>query len=318
MYYPSTRLLSILDLLRAHGQLTATALAQYLEVDVRTVRRYVTMLQDLGMPVETVHGRHGGYRLRSGYRMPPLVLSDDEMLALTLGMLFARKLGLVGTVKASEVAVAKMTRVMPETLRQQVQMLDETLLMEVAPPYLPVASGTILALSLAVYQHQRVWLRYRSREQRETERHFDPYQLVYTIGLWYVIGYCHLRQSVRTFRLDRILALRLCDDMFTRPADFDALELVRQSIARTPGTWLAEVVLLTGMEEARRQISSAMAVLRADREGVFMQCYVEDLEHLAHFLLGLDCAFVVRSPPELRAELRKLSAKAAALAGYAA
>jgi predicted DNA-binding transcriptional regulator YafY len=158
-----------------------------------------------------------------------------------------------------------------------------------------------------------VWLRYRSREERETERQFDPYNLVYTIGLWYVIGFCHLRQDVRTFRLDRIQELRLVNDTFTRPANFDAMERVRMSIARTPGTWLAEVLLLTNMTEARRMVSSAMAVLHGDPHGVVMHCYVEDLGQLAHFLLGLACDFVVRYPPELRGELRKLAVRAAAM-----
>jgi predicted DNA-binding transcriptional regulator YafY len=234
-------------------------------------------------------------------------------LALKLGMLLVRKWGQVGSLKAADLALAKLTRVMPETLRQQVQMLDETLLMEMAAPYLPVASASILTLSLATHQHQRVWLRYRSRQQRETERQFDPYNLVYTIGLWYVVGYCHLRQDVRTFRLDRIQELRLRNDTFTRPANFDAMERVRMSIARTPGTWLAEVLLLTSMTEARRMVSSAMALLHGDPHGVVMHCYVEDLGRLAHTLLGLECDFVVRHPPELRAELRKLAARAAAL-----
>jgi predicted DNA-binding transcriptional regulator YafY len=317
MYYPSTRLLSILDLLRARGQLKATDLSQYLEVDVRTVRRYIVMLQDLGMPVETVHGRHGGYCLRAGYRMPPIAFSDDELLALTLGMLYVRKLGLAGTVKAADVAIDKMTQAMPESLRQQVQVLDQTLLMEMAVPNLPVTSATIFTLSMATYQRRRLWMHYRSREQRETERHFDPYQLVSTIGLWYVIGYCHLRQDIRTFRLDRIQALHLCDDTFTRPVEFNAWEGVRQSIARTPGTWLAEVLLLTTMEEAKRLVSSAMAVLRADPQGVLMYCYVEDLANLAHFLLGLECTLVVRQPPELRNELQMLAAKAMKLANSA-
>jgi predicted DNA-binding transcriptional regulator YafY len=206
---------------------------------------------------------------------------------------------------------------MPESLRQQVQVLDQTLLMEMAVPNLPVTSATIFTLSMATYQRRRLWMHYRSREQRETERHFDPYQLVSTIGLWYVIGYCHLRQDIRTFRLDRIQALHLCDDTFTRPVEFNAWEGVRQSIARTPGTWLAEVLLLTTMEEAKRLVSSAMAVLRADPQGVLMYCYVEDLANLAHFLLGLECTLVVRQPPELRNELQMLAAKAMKLANSA-
>ena len=95
MYHPTTRVLAVLELLQARGRLSGPELAERLEVDLRTVRRYVTMLQDLGIPVEAERGRHGGYRLRPGFRLPPLVFSDDEALALTLGLLSARRLGLV-------------------------------------------------------------------------------------------------------------------------------------------------------------------------------------------------------------------------------
>ena len=94
MYHPTTRVLTVLELLQARGRLTGRELAERLEVDLRTVRRYVTMLQDLGIPVEAERGRHGGYRLRPGFRLPPLLFTDDEALAIMLGLLAARRLGL--------------------------------------------------------------------------------------------------------------------------------------------------------------------------------------------------------------------------------
>ncbi|MDP9471495.1 MAG: HTH domain-containing protein [Chloroflexota bacterium] len=100
MYHPTTRVLTTLELLQAHPQLSGIDLAARLEVDRRTVRRYVTMLQDLGIPVEAERGRHGGYRLRPGFKLPPMVFTDDEALALTLGLLTARRLGLPGAVPA--------------------------------------------------------------------------------------------------------------------------------------------------------------------------------------------------------------------------
>ena len=149
MYYPATRLLTVMDLLRARGQMTGAELAAQLEVDVRTVRRYVTMLQDLGMPVETGRGRAGGYRLKANYRLPPIIFSADEVLALALGVLFARHLGGAGTVKAAESAIAKMERVMPPALREQVRIMDATLTVSLPTPETALAAETITTLGLA-------------------------------------------------------------------------------------------------------------------------------------------------------------------------
>lgn len=318
MYYPSTRLLSILDLLRAHGQMKATDLAAQLEVDVRTVRRYISMLQDMGMPVETERGRHGGYRLRPGYKLPPLVLAEGEVLTLTLGLLVAQRMGFTHGTEPIDVTVAKLDRVVPSALREAMETVNEALITRLPLPYVPVDSNTVLTLSTAVYQQRRVSLRYTSRSGRETERLLDPYGVVYTIGLWYVAGYCHLRQDLRTFRVDRITGVELCEEGFERPESFETLEFVESSIARTPGVWRAEVLLHVDMEEARRIIPSSMAILTPDAHGTKMHCYVSDLERLARFLLGLECGVVVRHPPQLRDALRALAQKALRLAEGAA
>lgn len=313
MYYPSTRLLSILELLRSHGHLTGAALAEHLEVDVRTVRRYVTMLQDLGMPIETERGRYGGYRLRPNYRLPPIAFSEDEVLALALGLLFARRLGGAGTVRAAESAIAKMERVLPDGLREQVGMMNETLAMRVPLPGMEVVSETVMTLSLATHRNQRVWLRYRAANQGESHRKVDPYSLVHTLGMWYVVGHCHLRQALRTFRLDRIVEVDACDEVFAPPDHFDALEFVEDSIAHTPSGWLCEVLLLTTMEHAKRLIPPATAMLEPDPQGVAMRCFVDNLDRFALFLAGLDCPLVVRGPTALHEALATLAARAAGL-----
>src|ERR687885_100040 len=105
MYRPTTRVLAVLELRQSHGRMTGAELARRLEVDVRTARRYIEVLQDLGIPVEAERGRYGAYRLRPGYKLPPLMFTDDEGLALTLGLLVARRLGLGGTAPAIEGAL---------------------------------------------------------------------------------------------------------------------------------------------------------------------------------------------------------------------
>ena len=130
MYHPTTRVLTVLELLQAHRQMSGPRLAERLEVDVRSVRRYITMLQDLGIPIEAERGRYGNYRLMRGFKLPPLMLTEDEALALTLGLLVAKRLGLTIAAPAVEGALAKIDRVLPEALRERVQAVQETLVLD--------------------------------------------------------------------------------------------------------------------------------------------------------------------------------------------
>ncbi len=313
MYYPSTRLLTVLDLLMTRGQMNASELAQHLEVDARTIRRYISMLDDMGAPVETIQGRHGGYRVRANYKLPPLMFSDDEALALTLGLWFTRRLGIAGMVKSTEAAVAKMERVMPAPLREHIRMFEAALVMEV-PTTSSIDSEKIMLLSRAIYEHQQVWIRYRTRDDRGSERAVDPYGLVHRFGFWYLAGYCHLRQDLRLFRADRIEKLSAIEEPFSKPENFDLLKFVDATIARTPGVWLTEVLLKTTLDEARKLVPPTMAMLSQRSEGVIMFSYVENLMWIARFLLSLPCPVEIRAPNELRDELRKVAQRALEIA----
>src|ERR1700759_2138900 len=119
MYHPTTRVLTVLEMLQSHASMSGKELAERLEVDGRTVRRYVTMLQDLGIPIEAERGRYGAYRLRPGYKLPPLMFTPEEALASTLGLLAARKLGLTAPAADVEGAIAKLERVLPLSLRDK-------------------------------------------------------------------------------------------------------------------------------------------------------------------------------------------------------
>ncbi len=312
MYFPTTRVLTILELLQSRQQLSGPELAERLEVNTRTVRRYITMLQDLGIPVEAERGRYGAYRLRPGFKLPPLMFTEDEALALTLGLLAARRLGLAATAPAVEGALAKIERVLPLTLRQRVQAIQETLILDFPQTGATPRSEVLVTLSAAAQQCRRAWLRYLSWQSEETERAVDLYGLyglVYRGGFWYAVGYCHLRTGLRVFRLDRILHAEMHDETYTRPDDFDALGYVLRSLVNVPATWHIEVLLETTLEEARQRVPPVIATLEQAPDGVLMLCSVGNLEWITHFLVGLDCSFVVRHPPELRDELRKLADK---------
>src|SRR5437016_7514436 len=149
MYFPTTRVLTVLEMLQSHQRLSGPDIAERLEVNTRTVRRYITMLQDLGIPVEAERGRYGAYRLRPGFKLPPLMFTEDEALALTLGLLAARRLGLTATAPAVEGALAKIERVMPATLRARVRAVQETLVIDDSSSYGAPASATVLTFSIA-------------------------------------------------------------------------------------------------------------------------------------------------------------------------
>ncbi len=317
MYHPTTRVLTVLELLQSHRQMSGPKLAERLEVDIRSVRRYITMLQDLGIPIEAERGRYGTYRLRPGFKLPPLMFTEDEALALTLGLLAAKRLGLAVAAPAVEGALAKVDRVLPPALRERVQAVQETLVLDIVSPDMYVSSpggSMLLTFSTAAQQERQVWMRYRAGSTEETERTVDPYGLVYHGGLWYAVGYCHLRDGLRVFRLDRVLGAELREEGFTRPGDFDSLQYLARTLATMPGTWAVEVLLETTLEAAQQRVPATLATLEEVPDGVVLRCYAQSLDWIAHFLAGLRCPLVVHEPPELREALRRLAAEIAQLA----
>jgi predicted DNA-binding transcriptional regulator YafY len=283
-------------------------------VDERTVRRYVTMLRDLGIPVEAELGRYGAYRLRPGFKLPPLMFSDDEALAVVLGLLAARRMGLTVDVTATEGALAKIERVLPETLRSQVQAVSGVLTLDLRQAAQTPASDVVMAVSVGAQESRRVWLRYRSSSgwhgapDAETEREIDPYGVVYRTGRWYCVGYCHLREEPRLFRLDRVLEAQLREERFARPAGFDCLAFVVRTLATLPRELPLNVLIRTTMEEARQVMLPGAGTLEEADGGVVLHGTVQSPEWMAHYLAGLGWPFEVREPIELKAALKRHAA----------
>jgi predicted DNA-binding transcriptional regulator YafY len=313
MYHPTTRVLTILEILQARGSLSGAELARRLEVDRRTVRRYITMLQDLGIPIEGTRGLAGGYRLRAGYKLPPLMLTDDEALGILLSLIAARRQGIPADPHTIEGALAKIERVLPEGLRRRFHAVQSSVafLAGKATPQPP--GEMVMLLSMAVSQQRRVLLRYRSYRE-ETERGVDPYGLVLHWNHWYLVGWCHLRQSIRVFRLDRILDAVTQESTFTRPDPFDCLEYLLHSFATAQWGHSVEVLLETTMAHARRCIPAGSALFEQTEKGVVIRSHTERLDEVARILLFLACPFVIRRPAELRDALRAVAAEAAAMA----
>lgn len=314
MYSPTTRLLTILELLQSYKQLSGSEIARRLEVDGRTVRRYIVMLQDMGFPVEAERGPYGTYQLQRGYKMPPLMFTDSEAIALTLGLISMREFHFPVDVAAVEGALAKTERVMPEKLLQQARSLHEAIAFNVTIP--PVFHNAFISiLSTAVQQRQQVFLRYHSFNGSDSERLFDPYGIVFNEGYWYTAGYCHLREGLRTFRLDRVVALEPREGNFVRPTDFDALAFVIGGLGRGEGQQQIEVFMETTLEHALEIIPPIMGSVEAVENGVMFRRAPYPLQWIAHMLMTLEFPVQIRQTEELRGMVRTLGKRALYLAG---
>lgn len=314
MPHPTTRTLALLELLQARPGLTGAEIARRLEIDERTVRRYASRLVELGIPVVASRGRYGGYRLLPGFRLPPLMLDDDEATAVVLGLIAGRSLGLATTTTgvAAESALAKLQRVLPASLRERVAAVESSLGLTL-PPRGGRAPETAIVLSLAAAAHQRrrVRIRYGSYRGDASERSLDPYGLVVHGGGWYVTGHDHLRGEVRTFRLDRIIGASLTDERFSPPDDFDPVRTVTESLARVPYAHEVSVVFTeVTLAEVRRRIPPTVGELsELDSGGVLLRTRAEQLDGMAKMLAGLGWPFAIQRPDELRTAVRDLARK---------
>jgi predicted DNA-binding transcriptional regulator YafY len=304
MYHPTSRVLAVLELLQSHRRMTGQELAQRLEVNIRTLRRYVTMLQDLGIPIIAERGRYGAYTLGAGFRLPPMMFTNDEALALELGLLAAEQLHMTEQGFAIKSARAKLEYVMPLELQTRSRALSQTIRLGLEAYASPASTQIMLTVSSATDERQRLFLRYRPENEGVSEREFDPYGITFRRGRWYVVGWCHLRQAIRSFRMDRILEARSLDFRFSSPEDFDALKHVQEAIALLPRAFSFEILLKTDMLTAQRYIFDILGVLEPCDGGVLMRGGAEELPWLAQVLSGLPFGFVIHEPQELRQVLR--------------
>ncbi len=309
MTHSATRVLAVLELLQTHGSMSGTALAQRLDVDGRTVRRYIANLEEMGIPITSERGRDGGYALVPGFKMPPLMFSADEALALSVGLLAARGLGLAEAAPAVASAQAKLERIMPESLRQRLRAIDETVQLDVSNGRAAHDNAPLVALSAAAKKRQRVRLQYCSAKNSDSVREFDPYGLVYRSGAWYVAGMCHLRHGVRTFRLDRVQDVTPLAQYFGRPEGFDSLSHLTHAIATLPRAHAVEVLLKTDLHTARAHLRDVIGLLEQQEKGVLIRNQSQDLDWFARQLAALPFGFTVLHPPALIDVVRELAAR---------
>lgn len=322
MAKPTARVLALLEILESGGTRTVGELARRLGVDERTVRRYVAHLIDLEIPVRSVRGRYGGYRLAPGFRLPPLMFTDDEAVAVLLGLVAVRRTApTVTPAEATESAAAKVRRVLPEALGVRLDALleaaDFTAQPSAADAVGEAPAGFLLLLAEAAGARRPVAIDYTDRHGRHTERIVHPYGLVVHSGRWYLVAADPTDDQVRNFRLDRVAAPALREGGFEVPADFDTGAHVVTGLAHTPWQHDISVRVQASPDQVRQRLPAGLAVVeRSDEPGwVQMRLRAERLDWVPALLAGLGYPFRVDRPAALRDEVRALARR---LANHAA
>ncbi|MDH6121786.1 putative DNA-binding transcriptional regulator YafY [Kitasatospora sp. GAS204A] len=313
---PTGRVLTLLELLQSGGTRTVAELADRLGVDGRTVRRYVDHLIDLDVPVESVRGRYGGYRLGPGYRLPPLMLSDDEALAVLLGLVAGRRAGLLTAGHtASETASAKIRRVLPTHAAHRLGTLLESLAFTDQPGEFAAPDAEVLLTIADAVRHRRpVSIRYTDRDDRRSERTLHAYGIVAHAGRWYVTGTDPEIGEDRTFRLDRIADARTLPGSFEAPVGPDPAQRVLSGFATAEYRHEVTLRIHGTVEQIRAHLPASVASLaehaqapaptadqdRTDERWLRVELRAERLDWLPPTLAALDRPFVIERPDELR------------------
>lgn len=304
MYHPTSRVLTVLELLQSRPSITGPELAARLEMDVRTVRRYIMHLQDVGIPVEATIGRYGGYRLRPGFKLPPLMFTEEEATAVMLGLLGTSWLEIGQSSVAVEGALAKLSRVLPLHARERLTAMSSHLFFSSPDGRTRPNVSLLLSLSEAIGRQQRVAIVYRSHYDQVTHRKIEPYGMVGWNGHWYLVAYCCLRHDYRTFRLDRIEQAEMLGEPFERAEDFDCRAYL---VEHKPGGIHFEVEFHAPLYTVQQKILASYGSLTETPTGVLFQCQYEDIDGMARFLVSINLPFIIHEPPELREALLRLA-----------
>lgn len=298
----TARLFALLNLMQEHGWVQGDEIAARLEAEPRTVRRDLARLAELGLPVESRRGRYGGYRIRPGFRMPPLMFTDEEATAVVTALVAADRLGLSTAAPATTSALTKIRQVLPVALRDQARSLQDTLGFT-NPPRTPqdLDTPTLLRLAEATRHRRQARITYTGRGKAERERVVDPYGLVVNRMRWYVPAFDHDSGELRTFRVDRIRTVSVAGPADPPPPGFDPVTAVADSLARAPWRWEVVLLIHASPESVRRRLPEWLATLTPESEGtVRVTLRAEQLDGAARLLAGIGLPFDLLAPEELR------------------
>ncbi|WP_280673576.1 YafY family protein [Kitasatospora sp. MAA19] len=307
------RLLNLLSLLQTPREWPGSELAERLGVSPRTIRRDVDRLRDLGYPVQATMGAVGGYRLVAGTAMPPLLLDDEEAVAIAVGLRAAAGHAVVGIEEASVRALGKLLQVLPGRLRHRVGALNAATVPLLTGDGPTVDPDDLTLLAGAVTNRERVRFAYRAGDGAETRRSVEPERLVSVGSRWYLVGFDLDRDDWRLFRVDRLSEPLATGARFTPrplPAE-DAAAYVAGKLHRPSPARALLATVHTPAAHVRRRFHQGDAEIEPINEhSCRLRSRTDSVEWTAMRLLMLDCEFEVHEPPELIAHLRDLAARA--------
>lgn len=305
----SGRLLRLLSLFQAQRYWSGAELSERLHVTSRTLRRDVDRLRSLGYPVNSTTGIAGGYQLGAGAKLPPLLLDDDEAVAVAVGLRTAASGTITGIEEASLRALAKLEQVLPGRLRQRVAALH-SFIVPLANMGPMVDANTLSLIASACRDSQKVNFHYHSRDGTASAREVEPHRLVHTGRRWYLAAWDVNRNNWRTFRVDRIQPKLSLGTRFTprKPPDGDFAAYVARSVSYTPYQYHIEVILHGSLEKASERIPSGAAMLEAvDEHTCLLRAGAASLDTISVYLALVGFEFEVREPPELMERVRWLA-----------
>jgi predicted DNA-binding transcriptional regulator YafY len=313
----SGRLLTLLSLLQGRRDWPARELADRLAVSERTIRRDVERLRGLGYPVDSLTGPAGGYRLRAGTAMPPLLLDDDEAIAIAVGLRTAARASVTGIEETSVRALVKLEQVLPAHLRRRVSALQSaTIALPAGGPTVDPQWLTVIAA--ACRDSERVRFAYRGRDGAASRREVEPQALVNLGRRWYLLAWDPARADWRSFRVDRLADPALTGVRFAprEPPAKDAAAYVSQSLSASPNRYQARVTLHADADTVRERVPAHWGTVeRIDDRSCEYRTGDDDLDWLALRIAMLGVDFEVHEPPELTEHLRALAGRLSAAAG---
>ncbi len=232
----ATRLITLIFLLQNQPNQKASELAEELGVSLRTVHRYFAMLDEMGIPVYSERGPYGGFSLVRGYKMPPLVFTLEEAVAVVLGTGLVEELWGDLYREAAHGALAKLENLLPEEQVREVAWARQSLVATgMHRADMKAQTPALEKLRRAIREHRSVEMNYQSSQvPHPSQRRLNPYALVHRWGWWYVVGFCHVRKEIRTFRVDRIFEIALLDTTFTPASDFNLQEHLKKEFEGQP------------------------------------------------------------------------------------
>jgi predicted DNA-binding transcriptional regulator YafY len=309
MLTTAARLLRLLSLLQAQRYWSGADLSERLEVTGRTLRRDVERLRSLGYPVQSTSGIAGGYRLGAGAALPPLLLDDDEALAVSVGLRTAAGGTVTGMEEAAVRALTKLEQVLPSRLRRRVKALH-TFIVPFANSGPTVDATTLAVIAGACRDRERLKFHYRDRSGVGTQRTAEPSGLVHTGRRWYLVAWDVSREDWRTFRVDRIETKVTPGTRFPprEPPERDLAAYVSRSVSSAPYPFRARIVLHAPLAVIAGRLSPAMGTLGAiDAGRCELRTGASSLDSLAAWISLLGVDFEVCEPPELIEHLRRLA-----------